>query len=57
MGHAGIVQLLLDKGADINAKGLISGSEHGLEYGTALQAAERSKKPEVVALLLKAAHE
>ena len=51
MGHAGIVQLLLNKGADVNAKGLISGSEHGLEYGTALEAAERSKKPEVVALL------
>jgi uncharacterized protein len=51
LGHPGIVQLLLDKGADVNAKGLISGSEHGLEYGTALEAAERSKKPEVVALL------
>lgn len=57
MGQAGIVQLLLDKGADVNAKGLISGSEHGLEYGTALEAAERSKKPEVVALLQKAKHE
>ena len=54
MGHAGIVQLLLDKGADVNAKGLISGSEHGLEYGTPLEAAERSKKPEVVAVLRKA---
>jgi ankyrin repeat protein len=54
IGQAGIVQLLLDKGADVNAKGLISGSEHGLEYGTALEAAERSKKPEVVALLQKA---
>jgi uncharacterized protein len=54
MGHAGIVQLLLNKGADINAKGLISGSEHGLEYGTALEAAERANKPEVVALLRKA---
>lgn len=57
MGHTGIVQLLLDGGADVNAKGLISGSEHGLEYGTALEAAERSKKPEVVALLRKAQQE
>jgi ankyrin repeat protein len=54
MGQPGIVQLLLDKGADVNAEGLISGSEHGLEYGTALEAAERSKKPEVVAVLRKA---
>lgn len=54
LGHPGIVQLLLDKGADANAKGLISGSEHGLEYGTALQAAERANKPEVVAVLRKA---
>jgi hypothetical protein len=56
-GHAGIVQLLLDKGADVNAQGLISGSEHGLKYGTALEAAELSKKPEVVALLRKASHD
>ena len=51
LGHLGIVQLLLSKGADVNAKGLISGSEHGLNYGTALEAAEQAKKPEVVALL------
>ncbi len=53
LGHAGIVQLLLEKGADPNAKGLISGSEHGLKYGTALEAAELAKKPDVVALLRK----
>ena len=53
VGHAGIVQLLLAKGADPNAKGLISGSEHGLKYGTALEAAELSKNPDVVALLRK----
>jgi ankyrin repeat protein len=54
LGHPGIVQLLLNKGADINAKGLISGSEHGLEFGTALEAAEQANKPEVVALLRRA---
>ena len=54
MGHPGIVQLLLDKGADVNAQGLISGSEHGLKYGTALEAAESAKNTEVVALLRKA---
>lgn len=53
MGHAGIVQLLLDKGADANAKGLIYGSESGLKYGTALEAAEYSKNAEVAALLRK----
>ena len=54
MGHPGVVQLLLNKGADVSAQGLIFGSEHGLEYGTALQAAEYSKHAEVVALLRKA---
>jgi uncharacterized protein len=53
MGHAGIVQLLLDKGANVNAKGLIYGSESGLKYGTALEAAEDSKNTEIVALLKK----
>ena len=54
MGQAGIVQLLLEKGANVSAKGLLSGSEHGLVYGTALEAAETSKHAEVVALLRKA---
>lgn len=54
MGHAGIVELLLEKGANVNAKGLIFGSEHGLKYGTALEAAESSKNAEVAELLRKA---
>jgi ankyrin repeat protein len=51
VGHAGIVQMLLDKGANVNAKGLLNGSESGLTYGTALDAAQN---PEVVVLLKKA---
>jgi ankyrin repeat protein len=51
-GDPAIVQMLLDAGANPNAKGLIYGSEHGLEYGTALEAA---KNPEVITLLQKAA--
>lgn len=53
MGHPGIVQLLLDHGANVNATGLIYGSESGLKYGTALEAAEDSKHAEVAALLRK----
>ena len=51
VGHAGIVQMLLDKGANVSAKGLLNGSESGLQYGTALDAAQN---PEVVAILKKA---
>jgi hypothetical protein len=54
VGNAAIVQLLLDKGANVTAKGLISGSESGLKYGTALEAAEDSKNTEVAAILRKA---
>lgn len=53
MGHKGIVQLLLDKGANVNATGLLYGSESGLKYGTALEAAELSKQAEVADLLRK----
>lgn len=54
MGHAGIVQLLLNSGANVNAKGLIRGSEHGLKYGTALEAAEDARQTEIAAILRKA---
>jgi ankyrin repeat protein len=54
-GHAGIVQMLLEKGADVNARGLVYGSESGIKFGTALEAAEFSRQSEVVALLKKAA--
>jgi len=47
--------MLLDKGADVNAKGLVYGSEGGIKFGTALEAAEFSRHPEVVALLKKSA--
>lgn len=52
-GHAGIVQHLLDKGANVTAKGLIFGSESGLKFGTALEAAESSNHAEVAELLRK----
>ncbi len=54
VGHPGIVQILLSKGANVNAKGLIYGSESGLKFGTALEAAESSKHAEVAAMLRKA---
>ena len=54
VGHAGIVQLLLARGADPSVEGLLYGSEHGLKYGTALEAAESSQNAEIVALLRKA---
>ncbi|KAL4947073.1 purine and uridine phosphorylase [Aspergillus filifer] len=43
-GYQGIVRLLLDKGADVNAQGGI--------YGNALQAASADGHPEIVRLLL-----
>ena len=54
VGHAGIVQLLLARGADPSVEGLLYGSEHGLKYGTALEAAQSSPNPEILALLRKA---
>jgi uncharacterized protein len=54
IGNPRIVQLLVNAGADVKAQGLLSGSEHGLVYGTALEAAEASKNSEVVAILKKA---
>ena len=52
-GDATIVQMLVDKGADPGAKSLVSGSEHGLVYGTPLEAA---KDPQVIEILKKAAN-
>ena len=52
VGDVAIVQMLLNKGADVNVKSLISGSEHGLVYGTPLEAA---KDPQVIEILKKAA--
>jgi uncharacterized protein len=54
VGHAGIVQLLLSRGADPSLEGLLYGSEHGLKYGTALDAAESSSNTEIIALLRQA---
>lgn len=54
VGHAGIVQMLLARGADPSVEGLLEGSEHGLKYGTAMDAAESSKNAEIIALLRKA---
>jgi hypothetical protein len=48
VGDAGIVKQLLAAGANVNAKGLLTGSEHGLEFGTALDA---TKDPEILNLL------
>ncbi|HKN83779.1 MAG TPA: ankyrin repeat domain-containing protein [Pyrinomonadaceae bacterium] len=53
-GDPAIVQTLLAAGADASLKGLLYGSESGLKFGTALEAAEYSKNPEVVRLILKA---
>lgn len=47
-GDAAIVQMLLTAGANPTAKGLLSGSEHGLKYGTALDA---TKDSDILALL------
>lgn len=53
-GDPAIVEMLLAKGANVNARGLLYGSEHGLKYGTALEAAESSKNSAVINLLRKA---
>jgi ankyrin repeat protein len=51
VGHAGIVQLLLARGADPSVQGLLFGSEHGLKYGTAIDVAELSQNAEIIGLL------
>jgi hypothetical protein len=50
MGDAIIVKQLLDAGANVSAKGLLTGSEHGLEFGTPLDA---TKDPTILNLLRK----
>jgi len=52
VGVAAIVQMLVDKGANPNVKGLLSGSEHGLVHGTPLEA---THDPQVIEILKKAA--
>jgi uncharacterized protein len=54
VGDAGIVQMLLNAGANVHAKGLVHGSESGLKYGTALEAAEDARQTEISAILRKA---
>ena len=54
-GDVAIVQMLLAAGANPSLKGLLYGSESGLKFGTALEAAEDSKNAEVISLLRKAA--
>ena len=54
VGHPGIVQLLLAQGADPSVEGLLYGSEQGLKYGTALDAAESYQNAEILALVRKA---
>jgi ankyrin repeat protein len=49
-GNAAIVQQLLAAGANPNARGLLQGSEHGLEFGTALEAAQQSSNPALLKL-------
>jgi ankyrin repeat protein/Flp pilus assembly protein TadD len=53
VGDAAIVQMLVDKGADVNAKGVIFGSESGLVTGTPLEA---TKNPQIIEILKKAAN-
>jgi uncharacterized protein len=53
VGDAAIVQMLVDKGADVNARGVIFGSESGLVTGTPLEA---TKDPQIIEILKKAAN-
>jgi ankyrin repeat protein/Flp pilus assembly protein TadD len=53
VGDAAIVQMLVDKGADVNTKGVISGSESGYVMGTPLEA---TKDPQIIEILKKAAN-
>lgn len=52
VGDVTVVEMLLAAGANPGAKGLVQGSEHGLKFGTALDAARN----EEVSRLLRAKH-
>lgn len=52
VGDVTVVEMLLAAGANPSAKGLVQGSEHGLKFGTALDAS----KNEEVTRLLRAKH-
>lgn len=49
-GNAPVVQQLLAAGANPNTRGLLQGSEHGLTFGTALEAAKLSGNLAIIKL-------
>lgn len=51
VGDVAVVEALLAAGANPNTKGLVQGSEHGLKFGTALDAAQAQKNEKLVSLL------
>ena len=53
VGDVSIVEMLLAAGANPNAKGMVEGSEHGLKFGTALDAARAEKNEKLISLLQK----
>jgi hypothetical protein len=47
-------KMLLAAGANPNTKGLVQGSEHGLKFGTALDAAVEQKDDELIRIIREA---